>query len=95
MKIFPTYSTVVETVFGQVLSNHLFEQLSVSMQVKAHAEFVNAIHTLIPNSGKIEFELNGLTARCDVEIKDNIANTLFNVRITADMSSLDMRTNVV
>lgn len=94
MKIFPTYSEVVRVVFGQVLSNQLFEKIDTSLQLRAHAEFVSVINTLIPNSGKIEFELNQYDAFCQVEIKDT-SGTIFFIRVEADIESLEMTSYVV
>lgn len=94
MKLFPTYSEVVRVVFGQVLANQLFEKIDVSTQLRAHAEFVNVINTLIPNSDKIEFELNQYDAFCQVEIRiEN--NDPFFVRVEANIESLDMTTYVI
>lgn len=94
MKIFPTYSEVVRVVFGQVLSNQLFEKIDTPLQLRAHAEFVSVINTLIPSSGKIEFELNQYDAFCQVEIKDT-SGTIFFIRVEADIESLEMTSYVV
>lgn len=94
MKLFPTYSEVVRVVFGQVLSNHLFEELDNSVKLRSHSEFVNAIKTLIPNSDKIEFELNQFTALARVEIKVE-GDFPYVIRVEAEVETQELRVYVI
>ncbi|QPB08806.1 hypothetical protein CPT_Metamorpho_054 [Klebsiella phage Metamorpho] len=76
--MFPTYSEVVKVALSQIVSNHLFEVLDNSLKAKIHAEFVNVINLLIPNTNKIELDMayDHFVARVKIGAEDEAELTV-------------------
>ena len=87
--MFPTYTTVVKTIFTQVISNHFAKVLDNARKVKMHAEFVSAVKVLIPNTISAHFDIDNIRAGARVVIDLNTTDN-FTVHVYADFETQEV-----